>query len=195
MEPLSRPDIMKWRKAERARLLAERRLISPSQRHAYAAAIVRNLADHLGPIAGKVVSFYWPIRAEPNLLPLLHALDEAGSLCALPVVVEKGAPLLFRRWRDGEPLVPGIWNIPVPVEGDAVMPDIVIAPVIGFDGACYRLGYGGGFFDRTLAKLAGRQVFGVGYAGARIPTIHPLPHDIPMSAVITEQGTTRPPAG
>lgn len=75
------------------------------------------------------------------------------------------------------------------------MPDVVIAPVVGYDPACYRLGYGGGFFDRTLASLPARpRVIGVGYGAARVPTIYPQMHDIPMDLIVTEAGTVRPQA-
>jgi 5-formyltetrahydrofolate cyclo-ligase len=87
----------------------------------------------------------------------------------------------------------GFWNIPVPADGAQVMPTIVIAPVVGFDPDCYRLGYGGGYFDRTLVAMpAGTRVIGVGYAQAAIPTIHPQPHDIPMNLIVTEKGTLSP---
>ena len=84
----------------------------------------------------------------------MQTVLEGGGRCALPVVVEKKAPLVFRLWKPGGRLVPGVWNIPIPADGDEVLPDVVIAPVVGFDSACYRLGYGGGFFDRTLAHFA-----------------------------------------
>ena len=113
----------------------------------------------------------------------------AGGRIALPVVVERGRPLVFRAGVPGEKLVPGVWNIPVPPESAAVLtPDIVIAPLVGFDAAGYRLGYGGGFFDRTLASLPARPlVIGVGYEMQRIATIYPQPHDIPMSAIVTDE--------
>jgi 5-formyltetrahydrofolate cyclo-ligase len=86
----------------------------------------------------------------------------------------------------------GFCNIPVPADGAQVMPTIVIAPVVGFDPDCYRLGYGGGYFDRTLAAMpAGTRVIGVGYAQA-IPTIRAQPHDIPMNLVVTENGALSP---
>ena len=111
----------------------------------------------------------------------------------MPVVVEKKAPLVFRVWKNGDKLVSGVWNIPVPADGGEVIPDIVIAPVVGYDRDCYRLGYGGGFFDRTLAALSPRPVIiGVGYAQAAITSIHPLPHDIPMTVIVTEVGMTGP---
>jgi len=84
--------------------------------------------------------------------------------------------------------VPGLCKIPVPADGDDVVPNIVIAPVVGFDEACFSLGYGGGFFDRTLAALAPRPVIiGVGYAQAAMTTIHPLPHDVPMDVIVIER--------
>jgi 5,10-methenyltetrahydrofolate synthetase len=96
--------------------------------------------------------------------------------------------LIFRTWTPSEPLERGIGGIPVPTGGDTVVPDILLAPVVGFDSACFRLGYGGGYFDRTLAAVRCRpRVFGVGYACLRIPTIHPQPHDVPMDVVVTEE--------
>lgn len=189
VEPSSRAEIMQWRKVERARLIEQRQKIPPRERHAGAARMMELIAERLGPISRYTIGLYWPIRAEPNLLPLLAKLETEGNRGALPVVVRKGEPLIFRHWRDGEPLVPGVWNIPIPAEGDPVVPDILIAPVIGFDTGCYRLGYGGGFYDRTLAALPHRpRVIGVGWSVAAIPTIHPLPHDIPLDAIVTEQG-------
>jgi 5-formyltetrahydrofolate cyclo-ligase len=89
--------------------------------------------------------------------------------------------LSFAPGRRGDQLVRGVWNIPVPADGEAVIPDVVIAPVVGFDRACYRLGYGGGFFDRTLAAMTDfPRKMGVGYAQQVIQTVHPQPCDIPM---------------
>ena len=87
----------------------------------------------------------------------------------------------------------GALGISIPVATEDVRPDIVIAPVVGFDDDGYRLGYGGGFFDRTLARMSGlQQAIGVGYSAARIPTIYPRPHDIPMSLIVTEIKAHRP---
>ena len=97
------------------------------------------------------------------------------------MVIEKGRPLQFRAYRPGDRLEKGVWNIPIPAEGTAVVPDVVLAPVVGFDPHNYRLGYGGGFFDRTLAALPSRPlVIGLGYASQAIATIYPQPHDIAM---------------
>lgn len=189
-QPLSRADIMAWRKDERTRLLGARRAMPGAVRRAASEAIADTLSEILAGRRGEIVSLYWPINHEPNLIPLMERLPDIRF--ALPVVVERGKPLLFRAWRKGEELARGIWNIPVPVAAREVEPDILVAPVVGYDSSCFRLGYGGGFFDRTLAKLPGRRVFGVGYASARIPTIHPLLHDIPMSAIVTEKGMVEP---
>jgi 5,10-methenyltetrahydrofolate synthetase len=105
-------------------------------------------------------------------------------------VVASQAPLVFRRWQRGAPLTPGVWSIPVPADGEEVVPDVVIAPLVGFDPDCYRLGHGGGFFDRTLANLARRpRIVGVGYARLALRTIYPQAHDIPMDVIVTEEGT------
>lgn len=140
------------------------------------------------------VSAYRPFRGEPDLRALLERVVAHGGRTALPVVIARAQPLIFRAWSKGEPLERGVWNIPVPAaEAAIVAPDIVIAPVVGFDAACYRLGYGGGFFDRTLAAAVKRpRVFGVGYKQAAIPTIYPQPHDIPMDVVVMEDGVIAP---
>ena len=112
---------------------------------------------------------------------------ERGGRIALPVVIGKDWPLEFRVWSPGEPLERGVWNILVPARGPAVQPDIVVAPAVGFDSENYRLGYGGGFFDRTLAAMAIKpMILGVGYADSKLATIYPQPHDIPMDAIITD---------
>jgi 5,10-methenyltetrahydrofolate synthetase len=103
------------------------------------------------------------------------------------VVIRKGWPLEFRRWRPGEALERGFWNIPVPANGPAVLPDVLVAPLVGFDGEHYRLGYGGGFYDRTIAAAQNHpQVIGVGFEHCRLPTIYPQPHDIRMDAIVTD---------
>lgn len=191
IESLERAKIMTWRKAQRERLLAARLAASAADRTTWSTRIADGLDKLIGDVDGAIVSFYWPFRGEPDLRPLMNKLSLRGGICALPVVVEKARPLVFRTWLHGEPLDRGVWNIPVPAGGRSVSPDIAIAPVVGFDPSCFRLGYGGGFFDRTLAASTPRpRVIGVGYALQAIDTIHPLPHDIPMNAIVTEQGVT-----
>ncbi len=181
-------EVMRWRKAERERLLAARLALGAKTRHDHAAAIGHGLDAALGNLDGLTISLYWPIRAEPDLRFWMTSVVARGGRCALPVVVERQAPLIFRLYRPGDPLERGLWNIPVPAPGTQVLPDIIIAPVVGFDRACYRLGYGGGYFDRTLAALPRRpRVIGVGYACAELATIYPQPHDIGMTEIITER--------
>ncbi|MEX1036427.1 MAG: 5-formyltetrahydrofolate cyclo-ligase [Sneathiella sp.] len=186
-------DVARWRKAERTRLLAERLAIPAKERRAFTRKIIDGLETAIGDMAGLTLSGYWPIKGEPDLRPWVHEIHARGGRFALPVVIAKGRPLTFRLWAPGDPLEPGIWDIPMPVSGLETVPDVVIAPVVGFDSQGYRLGYGGGFFDRTLAALERRPpAIGIGYEQARLSTIYPQPHDIAMAAVVTEQGTVLP---
>nr|WP_298099984.1 5-formyltetrahydrofolate cyclo-ligase [uncultured Shinella sp.] len=188
-------DVNRWRKAERERLIAERLAMPVAARLAHGDAIAARVLDEMGDVTGRIVSAYWPLRGEPDFRPFLEEVTARGGLTALPVVVEKGRPLEFHLWQTGEALSRGVWNIPIPAAPNPCRPDIVIAPVVGFDAAGYRLGYGGGFFDRTLAAMSPKpRVIGIGYSGSRIATIYPQPHDIPMDIVVTEAGIVRPQA-
>jgi 5,10-methenyltetrahydrofolate synthetase len=121
----------------RVRLIAHRLSIDANDRRQHSVKIALHLSL---PLFERTVSFYWPFRGEPDLRPLMQTVLEGGGRCALPVVVEKKAPLVFRLWQPGGRLVlPDVWNIPIPADGDEVLPDVVIAPVVGFDSACYRL--------------------------------------------------------
>jgi 5-formyltetrahydrofolate cyclo-ligase len=179
-----------WRVAERKRLIAQRLAIPADLRRQMDAQIASHLAAAVGDVAGQVVSVYWPVRGEPDLRAFAAFLIASGARTALPAVVAPDRPLVFRAWAPNDPVVEGAWGIPMPhADAAVVAPDVVIAPVVGFDAAAYRLGYGGGFFDRTLAASSNRpRAFGVAYSQAAIPTIYPQPHDIPMSMVVTEEG-------
>lgn len=180
-------DVRRWRKAERERLIAARLAVSADARVAMSRAIAEGLDAAIGDIAGRMVSLYWPFRGEPDLRPWMASINERGGRTALPIVIEKGQPLIFRAYVPGDRLEKGIWNIPIPAEGEPVLPDIVISPIVGIDPRNYRLGYGGGFFDRTLAAMPFKPlVIGVGYELQRIATIYPQPHDIPMDRLVTE---------
>ena len=109
-------------------------------------------------------------------------------VAALPVVVAKNAPIEFWQWQPDTLLQRGFWNIPVPAERRLVHPDALLIPLVGYDAAGFRLGYGGGYYDRTLAVAAPRPFcIGVGYDDAEIATIYPQPHDIPMDFIVTER--------
>lgn len=181
------PEVMRWRKAERERLIAARLAMSAEERAARTSRIAAALDRAIGRVEGRIVSSYWPFRGEPDLRDWAVRVIERGGRIALPVVIRKAWPLEFRVWAPGDPLERGVWNILVPSRGPSVQPDVVIAPVVGFDDARYRLGYGGGFFDRTLAKMPRRPLtIGVGYGESHIRTIHPQAHDIPMSLIVTD---------
>jgi 5-formyltetrahydrofolate cyclo-ligase len=186
-DPQARADVMRWRKAERERLIAARLAIPAEERVVMAGRIGEGLDATIGDVSSHLISIYWPFRGEPDLRPWMDTAFERGGRIALPVVVEKGRPLIFRAWRRGERLEKGVWNIPVPVDGPPVLPSVVIAPVVGFDRDRYRLGYGGGFFDRTLAAMPAKPlVIGIGYRMSAIPTIYPQRHDIPMDVIVTD---------
>jgi len=177
--------VPRWRKLERERLIAARMAMPAAERARHTEAVVREL-DRLLPVdPGTVVSVYWPIRGEPDLRAWMAAAHARGLRVALPVAVALGQALSFREWRPGAPMARGLWNIPFPAEGAEVVPTAVIAPLVGFDAACYRLGYGGGFFDRTLHGLASKPlVIGVGYPQQRLATIFPQDHDVPMDCIV-----------
>ncbi len=186
------PGTAAWRKAMRTEFIEARQAVPVAARHAADARLAERLDALLGDVKGRTVSLYWPFRGEPDLRKWAAACHDRGAALALPVVVAKATPLTFRRWTPGDKLEKGVWNIPIPPDSaETLAPDIVIAPVVGLDAAKYRLGYGGGFFDRTLEKLRAdghtARAVGVGYEQQRMETIHPHEHDIPMDdAVLIE---------
>lgn len=187
-------DVARWRKAERKRLLTARQTMRVADRQAASAALAERLSDlianRLGGAAGRILSAYWPIKGEPDLRNLMAELHGKGVILALPVVETRFAPLVFRRWTPETRMVRGDWNIPVPPDtAERLIPDIALAPVVGWAQGGWRLGYGGGYFDRTLASLAPRPVtVGIGLQAACLPSIYPQPHDIPLDFIVTEAG-------
>ncbi|RFC63925.1 MULTISPECIES: 5-formyltetrahydrofolate cyclo-ligase [Mesorhizobium] len=180
-------DVSRWRIAERKRLIDERLALDADERQAKSVRIAGRLDTVIGRPSGRTVGTYWPFRGEPDLRNWGIKIIERGGRIALPVVIQKGWPLEYRIWSPGDPLERGIWNMLVPSRGPAVLPDVVIAPVVGFDDARYRLGYGGGYFDRTLAIMARKPlIVGVGYTQSRLPSIYPQPHDIGMDVIVTD---------
>jgi 5,10-methenyltetrahydrofolate synthetase len=181
-------ELRRWRKAERERLLAERVRVDDSMIDAWRTAIDGHLASTFPKPAWKVLAICWPIRNEYDARHYARTLRERGALTALPVVVAPKTPLVFREWHAGIALAEGALGIPYPAASRELAPDAVLLPMNGWDEQGYRLGYGGGFFDRTLAGLATRPlVIGIAYEMARIPTVHPQDWDIPMDFVVTER--------
>jgi 5,10-methenyltetrahydrofolate synthetase len=140
-----------------------------------------------------ILGFCWPIRGEFDLRGIATQHLALGGQVALPVVVQKSFPVEFWRWHPGMPMRKGIWDIPIPKERDVLTPDAVLVPLVGFDKFGFRLGYGGGYFDRTLAASIQRPfAIGVGYEESLLPTIYPQPHDIPMDIIVTDQSVYQP---
>lgn len=189
IDPDTARDVARFRRAERARLVAARAL-SAEERESATAALIEGLNRIVTPETGMSVAVYWPIRGEPDLRPWMRAADAAGARVLLPVVVEEQAPLEFRAWSPDSRMIRGYWNILVPADSANCVPDIVIAPLVGVDTELYRLGNGGGYYDRTLSQFETRpRVIGVGFPGCRLPTIYPMPWDIPMTEVLLSDGT------
>jgi len=186
-------ELMAWRKELRRELLARRQAVPADRLQAWRLAMDRHLQYGFPGLARGVVAFCWPIRNEYDARHLLRRLRRQGAITALPVVVAPKAPLAFREWHPGVELALGKLDIPYPKAGAGLVPDTVLLPMNGFDAQGYRLGYGGGFFDRTLESLGAKKplVIGVSFELAAIATIHPQPWDIPVDYVVTERGVYR----
>jgi 5-formyltetrahydrofolate cyclo-ligase len=185
-------ELKAWRKTERDRLIAAREGLDGATLQRFHRCIDDHLRRSFPGLAAATLAFCWPIRREYDARRLAQELRERGAVTALPVIVASGQPMIFREWHPGVALASGPLGIPYPVGSEPVVPTAVLLPMNGWDGAGYRLGYGGGFFDRTLASLARRPaVIGVSYELARIETIHPQSWDIPMDWVVTERGPYR----
>lgn len=182
-------EIRDWRKQTRTELI-ERRLAMPVEERRHAGERAKNLLrDTVDSSRYGVLGIYWPFRGEIDVRDIARSHIAAGGVVALPVVVTKAAPLEFWRWTPEMKLARGVWNIPIPPQRDPVVPDTLIVPPVAFDSRCFRLGYGGGYYDRTLAALPRRPYcIGLGYAQFQLETIHPQPHDVPMDVIITDEG-------
>lgn len=182
----TRRDVMRWRKAERQRLYRLRETMTDARR----ALAQRSLAAALDGLLAERditrVAAFWPVRREPDLRAWMRQRVMNGLEVALPVITAAGKPLKFARWRPGEPLRRGRWGIAEPAGFEWLVPELVIVPLLGVDANGFRLGNGGGYYDRTFAALSPPPItVGVGYDHARIDTIYPLPHDIPLDSIFT----------
>lgn len=161
--------------------------MAPDQFRADSETIMTAVAAVLPPGPDMLVGCYWPMRREPDCLPYARDVLKANGQVALPVVIAAGRPLVFRLWTEATKMEAGVWNILHPAEGHPVVPAVCIVPLLGFDEKGYRLGYGGGYYDRTLASLAPRPfTVGVGFESSKLETICPQPHDVPLDVIITE---------
>lgn len=181
-----------WRRETRERLLAQRNALTLAERERLSGDVLANLDHEFQKLDCRILGLYWPIKCEIDVRHWAsHLAKTSGIKLALPVVIEKKAPLEYWEWAMGDPMVRGVWNIPVPAIKKQVTPDIVISPLVGFSG-CYRLGYGGGFFDRTLASLRPQPyAIGIGFEMFECPDFEAQPHDIAMDTIVTDVRHTR----
>jgi 5-formyltetrahydrofolate cyclo-ligase len=176
------------RKQELRRLLLHhRREMSPEHRASCNAALLQQVLTWCRENARGVLALYMPIRGEPDLLPICEDLMKQGLQLALPVVVERDAPLAFAPWTPGDALHKDLANVLAPVSTQRIKPDVVITPCLGYNHLRYRLGYGAGYYDRTFAVLPGTRPVGVAWAESLVGFIAD-PTDMPMEVVITEEG-------
>lgn len=181
-------ELAAWRRTQRERLLEMRRQMSSEERQQRSEKLIANLETAFATIEGKTLGLYWPIKHESDLRKWADALSTRRNIkLALPVIDEPRTPLSYHEWHLGAPMTRGFWNIPVPAEGAVVVPDIVISPIVGY-WEMYRLGYGGGYFDRTLASYNPRPIaVGIGFEAFRLAEFTPQPHDIPMDLMVTDE--------
>ncbi|MEE8393135.1 MAG: 5-formyltetrahydrofolate cyclo-ligase [Rhodospirillales bacterium] len=144
-----------------------------------------------GAIPGAIIAGYWPVGGEMDTRPLMSRLHGDGYICVLPVVKNTGAPLAFRRWRPGDVLEPGVHGIPVPgAKSPELTPQVVLTPLLAYDEDGYRLGQGGGYYDRTLQSLraaAAILAVGIAYDGQQVPPLPREPHDEPLDWLVTDK--------
>jgi 5,10-methenyltetrahydrofolate synthetase len=185
-----------WRKQQRAELMARRECITEEERRRWSTAITAFLEQGFPILQQNVVGFCWPHRGEYDSSELTDFIRERGATLALPEVVNKQEPLRFRKWWPGAPMKRGAYDIPVPDNTCLVTVGALVIPMIGFDELGFRLGYGGGYFDRTLIAITPRPLaIGVAFEILRVNNAYPQPHDIPMDFIVTEAGIYRVAAG
>jgi len=181
------------RAALRREKLAARMTLDEKARAGLSARIEAHLAALLLPLAPQTLAFCAPVRGEFDARPLASRLIEQGWRAAMPVVKTIDAPMSFHAWTPASAMSSDRYGIPVPTDGAALIPDIVLLPLVAFDARGFRLGYGGGYFDRTLAAMVPRpQAIGVGFELGRVADIRPQAHDVCLDAIVTEAGVLRP---
>ncbi|HEX4411125.1 MAG TPA: 5-formyltetrahydrofolate cyclo-ligase [Xanthobacteraceae bacterium] len=184
-------DLFADEKAELRRTAQARRDALSAEERKAAAEI---MATRDFPIAIKpstIVSGFMPLKSEISPLPLMKSLAEKGAALALPVVAGKGKPLIMRAWRWGEELASGVWGIREPkAEAPEVEPDILIVPLLAFDRAGHRIGYGAGYYDMTIAGLRARKsvtAIGIAFAAQEVSTVPATERDERLDLVLTER--------
>lgn len=179
-----------WRKTQREQLRIRRKNLTVGQQNQGSQQIINALYEQGPSLVGARLGFYWPINGEIDLRPVIRDLLLQGAQAALPVIINKNQPLEFWQWDSQTKLCNrGLWGIPTPVERKLVQPSILLVPLLGFDDCGYRLGYGSGYYDRTLAAVREKPLtIGIGHEFGRLNTIYPQPHDVPMDVIVTDVG-------
>ena len=196
MQPAVSDELDARKQTLRAEARERRRRLAATGADAAGVRAVAHFRDALGLGARTAVAGYWPLPDEFDCRPLLFALRADGHLCALPVVTGRDRPLTFRAWTPDTTLQAGSFGVQVPPEdAEALRPDIVVTPLLAFDDDGYRLGYGGGYYDRTLADLRAQErgvlAVGLAFAGQRVAS---LPHDDgdePLDWLVSESGAVQ----
>jgi 5-formyltetrahydrofolate cyclo-ligase len=183
------------KRAERTRALARRAAAFALHGRAAGERLARNGLEFLALAPGSIVSGFSAIRDEIDPAALLARSAGEGHRLALPVLQGKGQPLLFRQWAPGDETASATWGIAEPLPDQPVLePDIVLVPLLAFDAKGYRLGYGGGFYDRTLERLRSLKpvvAVGIGYDELKIDAVPHLDYDQRLDWVLTPSGPLR----
>lgn len=179
------PGTISNKAALRRTLLADRQAIAAEVRNEWNTAIGARLLTWWEARPMKTLGVYWPIRGEPDLQSAYADLVAHGVRLALPTVVDRNAPLRFIAWQPGDVMAKDAFGVSIPMAGAEVRPEALLIPCVGFNEQCFRLGYGGGFFDRTLAAVPRPLAIGIGYA-CGLARFDADTHDIALDAVITE---------
>lgn len=174
-------------KAALRRLVLSRRDPPPGAAEALAAHVLRDCP----PPPGAVIGGFWPMGTEIDIRPLLLALHGRGHLLALPFTPPRGRPLEFRAWAPGDALAPGPMGTSHPAAAERREPDWLLVPLLAFDRRGGRLGYGGGYYDRTLTLMPRAFRLGVACSAQEVEEVPMEPHDIPLHAIATERGLLR----
>jgi len=181
--PHSSDDLIEAKRAIRERALAARAAWDP----AVGVALGEHVLRAMPPPAGAVVSGFWPMGQEIDIRTLLHALHERGHSIVLPETPKRGNPLIFRLWQPGATMVAERFGT-MRAAGEVRAPDFLLVPLLAFDRRGFRVGYGAGYYDRTLARLPGRVRLGVAYADQELDEVPAGPYDARLDAVATERG-------
>ncbi len=179
-------DLDTRKRAARAEAIAARAACDP----AWGASLADCVLDNAAPPTDATVAGFWPLSGEIDIRPLLHALFARGQPIVLPVTEGRGRPLSFRLWHPGDPMETERFGTRRPT-GPARVPDFVLVPLLAFDRRGCRLGYGGGYYDRTLAALPDATRLGCAFAAQQMDVVPAGPHDVRLPAVATERGIVR----